>query len=107
MDSQSVKNFKSLLLAMALVGLWMTSPSTLAGVDIDVDIAPPAAVMEAPPAAPRPGYVWAPGYYRWEDGRHVWVQGRWMAERPGYRWEPDRWEPRGPRYHYVPGHWVR
>jgi len=73
---------------------------------VEVDVAPPAPRYEVIPEA-RVGYVWAPGYYRWEGGRHIWTPGRWMAERVGYRWIPDRWE-RGPNgWYHVAGSWDR
>jgi WXXGXW repeat (2 copies) len=75
-------------------------------VGIDIQIAPPVPrVIVAPP--PRPGWVWGPGYWRWDGQRHVWVDGHWMRERPGFRWVPEVWVPRHGRYHFVPGHWVR
>ena len=71
-----------------------------------IDVAPPAPRVEVMPA-PRAGYVWAPGYWRWEEPRrsHVWVDGRWEAERRGYRWSADRWVARDNRYYYEPGRW--
>jgi hypothetical protein len=77
-----------------------------AGVDIDINIAPPAPRVEVAPP-PRVGYVWAPGYWEYREHGHVWVPGRWMAERRGYHWVPDRWEQRGPRWHRERGHWER
>ena len=53
----------------------------------------PVRVEEVPP--PRAGYVWAPGFWEWRGGRHVWVGGHWIGERRGYHWVPDRWEQRG------------
>lgn len=52
---------------------------------------PPAPMYEVVPA-PRPGYVWAPGAWHWENGRHVWSRGHWEVMRTGYRFVPDRWE---------------
>jgi hypothetical protein len=74
---------------------------------IDIQIAPPAPrIVEAPP--PRPGFVWAPGYYRWDGHQHVWVDGRWIHERRGHHWVAARWdEGRHGHYHFVPGHWER
>lgn len=77
-----------------------------AQVSLDVTIAPPAPRYEARPP-PRPGYVWAPGFWSYQGGRQAWVAGHWIAARPGYRWVPDTWAQNGPRWHYVPGHWVR
>jgi len=37
---------------------------------------PPMRVEVVPP--PRPGHVWAPGRWAWENDRHRWVEGRWQ-----------------------------
>ena len=39
---------------------------------VDIEVAPPPDRVERVPA-PRQGYIWAPGYYRWDHGRHVWT----------------------------------
>jgi hypothetical protein len=99
---------RTLLLASLLLAAGALTPVlSQAGVAIDINVAPPAPVVETVPAPPQPGYVWAAGYWNWEGGRHVWVPGHYMEPRPGYRWEPDRWDHRGDRYHYEPGHWAR
>src|SRR3954470_15729512 len=73
-----------------------------AEVGIEIQIAPPPArVIQAPP--PRPGFVWAPGYYRWDGHRHVWVDGRFIRARRGSHWVPEHWDARRGRYHFVPG----
>ncbi len=46
---------------------------------------PPMTVVEVIPA-PRPGFVWARGYWHWEGGRYVAVRGHWEAVRPGYHY---------------------
>lgn len=75
-----------------------------ARVHVDIGVAPPAAQVEVVPA-PRVGYVWGPGYWRWRGHRHVWVHGHWIHERHGYRWTPEHWEQRGDRWHFDRGHW--
>jgi hypothetical protein len=98
---------KGLLMALCLAASAIAAPAlTSAAVNVDIDIAPPAPIVEAPPS-PRVGFVWAPGFYAWRGGRHVWVRGHWIRERPGFHWVPDAWVPAGPHWHYVPGHWVR
>jgi hypothetical protein len=88
----------------AMAGMHTTTAQ--AAIGIDIDVAPPAArVIVAPP--PRAGFVWAPGYWRWDGGRHVWHDGYWVRERKGYHWVPDNWESRGGHYHYNRGHWER
>ncbi len=73
---------------------------------ISIGTPPPAPVYEAVPA-PRPGYIWAPGFWRWEHERHVWVPGRWMEARRGYHWVPDRWDHDHDGWRQREGHWDR
>lgn len=93
-------------LITSLVILAINAAPAMARVDLSVDIGvpPPAPQVEVVPAA-RPGFVWAPGYWSWDGGHHVWVAGHWMTERPGFVWVADRWEVRGERHHFEPGHW--
>jgi len=39
----------------------------------------------------RPGHVWVPGAWHWNNGKHEWMAGHHVAERKGYRYAPDRW----------------
>ncbi len=101
------KSHRALLLGLCMAAGAVTAPAlTFAGVVVDIDVAPPPVRVEAVPA-PRAGFVWAPGYWEWRGGQHVWVGGRWIAERRGYHWVPDAWEQRGPHWHHVVGHWER
>jgi hypothetical protein len=95
-----------LLSAAVVLGATSLPAAARVNLDIDIGVPPPAPVYEAVPVA-RPGYVWAPGYWGWVDGRHVWVKGRWIGERRGYHWVPEHWEERGGRHHFVGGVWVR
>jgi hypothetical protein len=98
---------RGLLLGLVIAASAVAAPTIAsAGVFIDIDVAPPPVRVEVVPP-PREGFVWAPGFWEWRDGRHVWVPGRWMGERRGYHWVPDRWEPRGPHWHHERGHWER
>jgi YXWGXW repeat-containing protein len=104
------------MIKRSIVGLCIVvvlSTPAFARVDINLGIAvaPPPPQVEVIPA-PRPGYVWAPGYWAWQGGRHVWVAGRWIPVYRGYYWVPDRWvEYPGPRgsvyWRFEPGHWER
>jgi hypothetical protein len=73
---------------------------------IVVQEAPPAARHEVVPA-PRHGYVWAPGYWDWRNGHHVWVRGHWEKERRGMYYHPNRWVERDGRYVFERGRWDR
>ncbi|HTI16506.1 MAG TPA: YXWGXW repeat-containing protein [Trinickia sp.] len=66
--------------------------------------APPPVQDEAVPA-PRAGYVWDHGHWRWEHGRYVWVRGHWEVMRLGHHWSPGHWAPRDSRWVWIPGHW--
>ena len=79
-----------------------------ARVDVDINIAPPAPRYEVVPP-PRVGFVWAPGYWAWDNGhhRHNWRAGHYVRERHGQRWVPDRWAEHDGRYRYEAGRWER
>ncbi|HET9391289.1 MAG TPA: YXWGXW repeat-containing protein [Steroidobacteraceae bacterium] len=92
--------------AVAATMLLGAALPAVSAVGIDIEIAPPAPrIVEVPP--PRAGFVWAPGYYRWDGHQHVWVEGRWLRERRGFHWVPEHWNERHGRYHFEPGHWAR
>ena len=100
-------NVKSTVLGLLLATATIAAPLVAhARGDLYIRVAPPAPRVEAVPHA-RHGYVWAPGYWRWNGQRHVWIGGYWVHARPGWHWVPSRWVAAGHRWHYVPGHWVR
>ena len=81
---------------------------THVAVGVSIGVPPPPVRYERVPG-PRRGYVWAPGYWRWNAHahRHVWVGGNWVHARPGYRYHPARWVHHGRDWRYHPGRWVR
>jgi hypothetical protein len=100
---------KYLLAAVLCLGAGALGAPTLshaAGIDIDIDVAPPVARVEVVPP-PRVGFVWDAGHWEWRDHAHVWVPGGWIPERRGWHWVPSHWEQRGPHWHFVHGHWAR
>lgn len=95
-----------LTIACGIAGYAPHAEARPVAVGVDVRIGPPPPrYVRVPP--PRAGYIWAPGYWRWEGHRHVWVDGYWVRARPGWRYEPAVWVRRGPNWHFVPGHWAR
>lgn len=99
---------RTTLIAAALAVSTLMPLAAQARVDVDINVGPPPArVVVAPP--PRAGYIYAPGYWKWDAPahRHVWVEGRYIPQRHGRHWVNDHWVQRGPNWHYVPGHWVR
>ena len=71
-----------------------------------VRIGPPPVIVEHPGPPPRAGYVWTPGYHRWDGARYVWVPGRYAyPPRPRAVWVPGHWTNRRGGYVFVEGHW--
>ena len=70
----------------------------------DVDEEPPAARDE--PVEARPGYVFVPGRWSWQQRQWAWTPGHWERERAGYAWTPGRWERQGPRWIWIEGSWT-
>lgn len=71
-----------------------------------VRVGPPPVVVERHGPPPQRGFVWVPGYQRWDGGRYVWVPGRY--ERPPHPravWVPHRWVHRHGGWVLVEGHW--
>ncbi len=73
---------------------------------ITVERAPPEPRNERVPAARR-GYVWAPGYWNWNNNRHSWVKGSWVRERHGYAYNPHRWVESNGRWSLERSRWDR
>lgn len=71
-----------------------------------VHIGPPAPIVQVRPVAPGAGYVWAPGYYRWNQRTYDWTPGQWV--RPPRRhevWVAPQWVHTRNGWYMVPGHW--
>lgn len=104
-------NLRPLLLAAAIAAVPLaalhSAPAQARGyVSINVGIAPPPPRYER--VVIRPGYVWSPGYWRWNGRRHVWVGGNYVPVRRGYAYVPARWQPYGQQHwRFHDGYWVR
>ena len=90
------------LLAASLGGLATAQAASV----VYVQIGPPPMREEIIPA-PRRGYAWAPGYWRWHNQQHVWVNGNWVRERPGYRYITPQWQENNGRWNMRSGRWDR
>jgi len=97
---------KLLLAALAASSIWIAPLPASAATTFYVDIAPPAPRYEVVPA-PRAGYVWQPGVYEWNNGRHVWRKGYWVKEHHGQYYHPSRWEQRDGRWYMEKGNWSK
>ena len=100
-------NLRKLVLAAAIAAPMLSvGVAHAASFDLRIGVPPPAPrVVEVPP--PRAGYVWAPGYWNYQNNRHVWVDGRYMRERRGYHYVEPAWNRDGERYGLRRGHWER
>jgi len=96
---------RTALLSLTLAAGMCTLPSLAqARVEFDVQVAPPPDRVEVVPA-PRQGYRWEPGYWRWDNDRYTWNSGREIADREGHRYTEHRWEHEGNKWHFEGGHW--
>jgi hypothetical protein len=96
-------------LGLTFAGVTYAPPAAAqVSVGVGIGVAPPAPRFERVPP-PRMGYVWAPGYWRW-DGRyrrHVWAGGYWVRARPGYHYRPAYWEQGRGGWRFHQGYWGR
>jgi hypothetical protein len=77
-----------------------------ANAQVVVRVAPPAPLVERRVPAPGVGYVWTPGYHRWDGNAYVWSPGAWvLPPRPHARWVAHRWVRRNGGWVFVEGHW--
>ena len=93
------------ILVLAICSLALASDPTSAQVIIHAG-PPPPVIVERPGPPLHAGWVWIPGYYRWNGRRYVWVNGYWgRPPRPRAVWIPGRWVPRGGGYVWIAGYW--
>jgi hypothetical protein len=96
------------LTATLILGLMMfgTACAHRARVAVYAPGPPPPAVAESITVSPGTGYVWIPGFHRWDGNAYVWVPGRWENRPAGRRaWVPGHWNHDRHGYYWVEGHW--
>jgi hypothetical protein len=95
---------KNLLIATSALLLSFGSLAANAQFVVRIGPPPPPRVEVIPRA--RPGYVWVPGFHRWDGRRYAWVGGHYdRPPRRGAVWVPGEW--RGERGGHVwhEGYW--
>ena len=99
---------KRTLIALALAAAFAgpSGPALAADVGIQLNIGPPPVVYEPVPA-PREGYVWAQGYWDYDNGKHVWRKGHYEKERHGEHWVQGSWDQHDGHWYLNRGHWER
>jgi hypothetical protein len=83
-----------------------TGPLLAAPPHVIIRVGPPEPRVVVTPA-PRPGYLWAPGYWNWQNQRHVWVGGHWLRDRKGYAYNQPRWRENNGGWELERGRWSR
>jgi hypothetical protein len=74
--------------------------------EVVVRIGPPRAIVERRVPSPGRGFVWVPGYYRWDGRAYVWAPGAWMRPpRTHAVWVRPRWVHRPHGWVFVEGRW--
>jgi len=99
--------FTHIAISFALTAVWWPAPAQVSvhiNVPGIVQIAPPAPRYEAAPG-PRPGQVWVPGRWVWDERNYAWRQGYWQAARPDYVYAPGRWMRADGGWHWVDDQW--
>ncbi len=98
---------RKLLIGVIVASTFATLAPTVNATVVYITMPPPPVRYEVVPT-PRPGYVWAPGYWNWRNNRHAWVKGHWERERSGYYYHPHRWvQHDGGRWANESGKWAR
>jgi hypothetical protein len=59
---------KHIIIALCTLAVVSTPAIARVNLNFDIQVAPPPPQDEVVPA-PRPDFVWAPGYWAWENGR--------------------------------------
>ena len=57
--------FKRIIIALCTLAVLSTPAIARVNFKVDIQVAPPPPQVDVVPA-PRPGFVWAPGYWAWE-----------------------------------------
>ena len=84
------------------------SSASFAQIRISVTFGPPALPVYDQPLCPGDGYLWAPGYWAWDDddGDYYWVPGTWvLAPEVGFLWTPPYWAWSDGAFVFYEGYW--
>jgi WXXGXW repeat (2 copies) len=106
-------NFKASALAIFLGASSLAALSVAANaqisLNISVDVAPPPLPFYEQPPIPEEGYLWAPGYWAWDNSEadYYWVPGTWVqAPEPSLLWTPPYWGWSEGKYVFYTGYWA-
>lgn len=75
-------------------------------VGVSLGAPPPEIPAYTVPPAPRPNYMWTPGYWNWNGSSYYWVPGAWVAPPSmGMYWTPGYWGWNNGGYQWSQGYW--
>jgi hypothetical protein len=103
-----MRNMVSIRTLLFALGMLLMSAASFAQVRVGVAItvAPPDLPVYEQPICPGDGYLWAPGYWAYEDDDYYWVPGTWVeAPQVGFLWTPGYWGWRNGGYFFYDGYW--
>jgi len=104
-DSRRAMVCAAMLALPLLVSGLLTAPAS-AGVFLSISVAPPALPVYVQPIAPGPNFIWAPGYWAYDEDDYYWVPGTWVrAPQVGLLWTPGYWGWEDGFYVWHAGYW--
>jgi hypothetical protein len=104
--SQRGRLLRMLAAPLTAAALMALPTSSMAGVFLSVDIAPPPIPVYEQPPIPGDGYMWTPGYWAYGDDGYFWVPGTWVQPPTvGVLWTPGYWGWSGGFYAFHEGYW--
>src|SRR5258708_11126514 len=94
------------LLVLVLASTYRAAARARFDVGVTVGFAPPPLPVYVQPPCPSPGYIWAPGYWAYDDDDYYWVPGTWvLAPEFGLLWTPGYWSAEDVYFGWHAGYW--
>ena len=109
---QSQGVFMSIVRIVCAAALVAGANASLAQVSVNitvpgfVQVAPPPPRYEPMPRA-RPGNVWVPGHWVWNERAYAWRGGYWQPARADHVYAPGRWVQADGGWRWAEGDWRR
>jgi len=89
-----------------VLGSFILASAASAAAQVVVQVRPPRPIVERRGPAPGRGYVWVPGYQRWNGRGYVWAPGQWQRPpRAHAHWVQGRWVRHGHGWEFREGYW--
>jgi hypothetical protein len=96
-----------LLLCSFILLVFSHGAAAQIGIGVSVNFGPPAIPIYEQPICPADGYLWAPGYWAYDDDDgYYWVPGTWVeSPQVGFLWTPGYWGWGGNAFLFHEGYW--